>query len=156
MDLGSIVEVVSSTGDRRRYAVMKVLRVLEGVAGVKAEEAFARIVGGKLDPYEALYRFVRSLQGEGLAPKSVRFYLSMLVRMLRMAGADVKSELLRYRVPLPAARIVKTDRAPTLDELRRILGRNGIQEQSLVPYACFDWHEAGRVFTVEAWRHALR
>jgi integrase len=131
MDLGSIVEVVSSTGDRRRYAVMKALRVLEGVCGVGAEKAFADIVGGRLDVYDVLRRFVYSLQSEGLAPKSVRFYLSLLVRMLRMAGADVKSELLRYRVPLPPSRITKTDRAPTVDELRRILAVMGSRNRAL-------------------------
>jgi len=131
MDLGSIIEVVSSTGDRRRYAVMKALRIMEAVSGVDAEKAFADIVGGRLDPYDVLRKFVRSLQGEGLAPKSVRFYLSILVRMLRMAGADVKSELLRYRVPLPAGRIVKTDRAPTVDELRRILAVMGPRNRAM-------------------------
>jgi len=131
MDLGSIVEIVSSTGDRRRYAVMKALHVLEAVSGVKAEEAFADIVSGRLDPYDVLRRFVRSLQEEGLAPKTVRFYLSLLIRMLRMAGADIKSELLRYRVPLPAGRIVKTDRAPTVDELKRILAVMGPRNRVL-------------------------
>jgi hypothetical protein len=71
MDLGSIVEVVSSISDRRKYAVVKALRVLEAVSGVGSEKAFADIVGGKLDVYDVLRKFVRSLQGEGLAPKSV-------------------------------------------------------------------------------------
>jgi len=131
MDLGSIIEVVSSSGERRHYAVRKALRVLESVTGVKADEAFAGIVSGRIDAYDVLRRFVRSLQEEGLAPKSVRFYLSLLLRMLRMAGADVKSELIRYRVPLPVNRIVKIDRAPTVDELRRILAVVGARNRAL-------------------------
>jgi hypothetical protein len=39
--------------------------------------------------------------------KVFRFYLSLLVRMLRMAGSDVKSGLLRYRVPLPAGGLLR-------------------------------------------------
>ncbi|NHV97393.1 MAG: tyrosine-type recombinase/integrase [Thaumarchaeota archaeon] len=131
MDLGSIIEVVSSSGERRSYAVRKALRVLESVSGVKADETFAGIISGRIDVYDLLRRFVRSLQEEGLAPKSVRFYLSLLLRMLRMAGADVKSELIRYRVPLPVNRIVKIDRAPTVDELRRILAVVGARNRAL-------------------------
>ncbi len=37
---------MSSTGDRRRYAVIKVLRCWRGVTGVKAEEAFANTLRG--------------------------------------------------------------------------------------------------------------
>jgi hypothetical protein len=107
MDLGSIVEVVSSISDRRKYAVVKALWVLEAVSGVGSEKAFADIVGGKLDVYDVLRKFVRSLQGEVWLLKVFRFYLSLLVRMLRMAGSDVKSGLLRYRVPLPAGGLLR-------------------------------------------------
>lgn len=48
-----------------------------------------------------------------------------------MTGSDVKSGLLRYRVPLPAGRIVKTDRAPTVDELRRIIAVMGPRNRAL-------------------------
>lgn len=49
MDLGSIIGVVSSSWGRRHYAVRKVLRASESVSGVKADEAFAGIVGGRID-----------------------------------------------------------------------------------------------------------
>jgi integrase len=131
MDLGSIVDYVSSSGDRRRYAVMKVLRLVEAVCGFGAEEVFGRVLGGELDPYKLLREVAVSLQREGLAPKTVRFYVSLLVRLLRMAGAEVRSELIRYRVPLPQSRAVRTDRAPTVEELRRLLAVMGARNRTL-------------------------
>lgn len=131
MDLSLIIDFVSSTGDRRRYAVMKVLRLLEGVSGLECGEAVERIVAGRLDPYKVLGDVALSLQREGLAPKSVRFYLTLLVRILRMAGADVRAELIRYRVPLPPNRTVRVDRAPTVEELRKILAVMGARNRTL-------------------------
>lgn len=60
-------------------------------------------------------RFVCSLQEEGLAPKSVRFHLSLLLRMLS-----------------PVNRIAKIDRAPTVDELKRILTVVGARNRALL------------------------
>jgi integrase len=131
LNIDSIVESVASTGDRRIYAVKKVLRILEEVTGKGYKEAITDIVKGKMDAYETIRAFLAKMQEEKLAPKTLKFYLHLLIRMLRMAGAEIRSDILRYRIVLPPTRAVRADRAPTIDELRKILSVMGLRNKAL-------------------------
>jgi len=131
IDFDAIIEEVCSSGSRRIYAVRKVLGIFEAEVGMKVEDAIPSMLDGEVDVYNALRRFLAALRKEDLAPKTIRFYLSLLIRILRMAGVDVRSDALRYRVSLPPSRILRVDRAPTVEELGKILSVMGTRNRAL-------------------------
>ncbi len=131
IDFGLIIEEVCSSDSKRIYAVRKALRIFEEELGMKVEDAVSAMIYGEIDVYDALRRFLATIRKENLAPKTIRFYLSLLIRILRMAGVEVRSDVLRYRVSLPASRILRVDRAPTIEELRKILTVMGPRNRAL-------------------------
>ena len=101
------------------------------MTGKGYKEAITDIAKGKMDAYKATRSFLAKIQEEKLAPKTLKFYLHFLIRMLRMASAEIRSDVLRYRIVLPPARAVRADMAPTIDELRKILSVMRLRNKAL-------------------------
>ena len=92
-----------------------------------------RIFCGGVDPYELVCRarkgevdlaahFAILVNGlRGLAPKTISFYLSLVRKWLRVMGVHVDNRAIRDLVEIPRVEPSKSDRAPTREELRRIL-----------------------------------
>jgi hypothetical protein len=85
-----------------------------------------------MDAYETIKSFLAKIKEENFAPKTLKFYPHLLIRMPRMASVEIRSGVLRYRIVLPPTRAVRVNRAPTVDELRKILSIMGLRNK-----ACF-------------------
>jgi integrase len=79
------------------------------------------IKAGELDPYAALERYVGSLAGEGLAPKTIRAYVTAARGLLRHEGIRLDDYEVRLKVGLPPNVEASLDRIPTRDEPRILL-----------------------------------
>ena len=92
-----------------------------------------RIFCDGMDPYELVckaekgevdlvYHFAVLVNGlRGLAPKTVSFYLSLVRKWLRVMQVHVDNRMIRDLVEVPRVEATRCDRAPSKQELRRIL-----------------------------------
>lgn len=75
---------------------------------------------GKVDPYKSLDDFVQWMLDNKQAPKTVASRFSTVKTFLVMEGVDLAASKLQ-RIQRPQRYILSRDRAPTIEELRRIL-----------------------------------
>lgn len=80
-----------------------------------------RIKAGGLDPYTALETYVGALARQGLAPKTIRGYVTAARGLLRHEGIRLDDYEVRLKVGLPPNVEASLDRIPTRDELRVLL-----------------------------------
>jgi len=86
----------------------------------------------KLDPYQVLQDFVIHLQKQGRAPKTINTYIGALKGFLVDSDIDISNEKTKQKVVLPQAYEISSDRAPTRDEVRRILLRSKLPTKAAV------------------------
>ena len=103
----------------KRKAFRKLLRLwVDGDLG----DFLRRVERDEMFFAESVGRLVERLRAEGLAPSTITsFYIPMLKRFLRFCGIRFDWDFVRARVNLPRRRIVKMDRAPTINEVRRMV-----------------------------------
>ncbi|MEM4497327.1 MAG: tyrosine-type recombinase/integrase [Nitrososphaerota archaeon] len=102
----------------------------------RQDGVFREVLGvfcGGLDPYDFVLRagsgevdlvacFARLVDAyRGKAPKTIKFYLFMVMKFLRVMGVSFDRGLIRELIDIPKGDGIKQDRAPTKDELRKIL-----------------------------------
>jgi len=96
------------------------------------DSAVQEIKDKRLDPYQVMQDFVIHLQKEGRAPKTITTYMGALKGFLVDSDIDISNEKMKQKVVLPQAYEVSTDRAPTRDELRRILLRSKLPTKAAI------------------------
>ena len=102
----------------RRYAILRLLRCFPG----DPERVIEEIRAGEADAYEVVRHVVERLKAEGLAPKTVYgFYLFLLKRFFLFCDIELSAAKLRIRLGNRMARSVRCDRAPTREEVRRLI-----------------------------------
>ncbi|MBO3754436.1 MAG: site-specific integrase [Candidatus Brockarchaeota archaeon] len=85
----------------------------------------------RADPYALLDEFVTYLTKIGVAPHTIKDYVSC-VRKWFFNDVDVEAARLRERVELPRQYTVTRDAAPTRDELRRIVMSTNLMGKALI------------------------
>lgn len=83
--------------------------------------AIAEIKGKGLDPYEVIQQLVNQMHQKRLAPKTILSYATAVKGFMVDSDIEVTAEKMKAKVVLPEAYTVTTDRAPTKDEVKRIL-----------------------------------
>jgi integrase len=83
-----------------------------------ADVLVARILSGELDAYVALERYLSDLAAKGLAPKTIRGYLTAVKGFLRHENVTVDDYQVRLKVGVPPNIESSLDRIPTREELR--------------------------------------
>lgn len=94
---------------------------MERLAGGDVERFLSRVRGGDLDYLvDCVRRFM--VENPQLAPKTLAgFYLPFLKKFLRLNGCVVDWELVKLKLELPRKHVVRLDRAPTINEVRKII-----------------------------------
>ncbi|MEM1946315.1 MAG: site-specific integrase [Candidatus Caldarchaeum sp.] len=102
----------------RRAPFLKVLRLWCGgdvdrfVEKARVDEDFV---------VETVTRVIEALKREGLAPKTVNFYLYLLNRFFKFAKIRLDWGRLRIVTQIPKNRVSRVDRPPTVNELRKLI-----------------------------------
>jgi len=96
------------------------------------DSAVQEIKDKRLDPYQVMQDFVIHLQKEGRAPKTITTYMGALKGFLVDSDIDISNEKMKQKVVLPQAYEISSDRAPTRDELRRILLRSKLPTKAAI------------------------
>ena len=103
----------------KRAAFRKLLKLW--VVG-DPEGFLGRVRGDEMFFAESVRRLVEGLEAEGLSPSTIsNFYIPMLKRFLKFCGIRFDWEFVRARCNIPRRRVVKMDRAPSIQELRKMV-----------------------------------
>ncbi len=85
-----------------------------------------------LDPYQVLQDFVISSQKDGRAPKTITTYLGAVKGFLVDSDVEISSEKVKQKVVVPQAYEISTDRAPTREEMKRILLQSKLPTKTII------------------------
>ncbi len=114
-----------------RKAAEMALRAFDKIFGEPIEHYVARLERGGLDAYSLLDRCSSELDRMGLCPHMISDYLSRVRQYFAYNGLVLDEGVFRARVTVP--RVVEPDdRAPTVEELRRILSRGRLRTKALI------------------------
>ena len=103
----------------RRKPFLKLLdRWVEG----DPEVFLRRVREDEMFLVESIGRLVERLKAERLAPKTITgFYIYFLKRFLRFCGIKLDWDLVKVRVDLPKRKPIKIDKAPSIQEVRKMI-----------------------------------
>ena len=125
---------------KKRVRSIKTAKTYQGALRVWARScgfedpdvALAKLKEQQADPYRVLQDFVIHLQKENRAPKTITTYIGALKGFLIDSDIEISNEKAKQKVVLPQAYEVSSDRAPTRDELRRILLRSKLPTKAAI------------------------
>lgn len=100
------------------------------------DDAIQEIRTKGLDPYSVLQDFIGNLHSRKLAPQTILSYVTAVKGFLLDCDFDISPLKLRAKVVMPQQYEVSTDRAPTVDEVRRILLRGNLSTKVAVTMLC--------------------
>ena len=83
--------------------------------------AIQHIIESKASPYEVIQAYINYLSEKGKSPSTIRTYITALKAFMLDNDVEYSTEKLRAKTVMPAAYYVSTDRAPTSQEVKRIL-----------------------------------
>jgi integrase len=83
--------------------------------------AIQHIIESKASPYDVIQAYINYLSEKGKSPSTIRTYITALKAFMLDNDIEYSREKLRAKTVMPAAYYVSTDRAPTPQEVKRIL-----------------------------------
>ena len=114
-----------------RHAVEMALGAFDRATGEPVESTVGKVKNGQLDVYEVIDRFVDSLDKAGLSPHTISGYVNRVMRYL--AYSDVPLDNIKFRAKVVLPRLEEPDdRAPTVEEIRRILSWGKLRTKTLI------------------------
>jgi len=114
-----------------RHAAEMALKAFDKVFGMPAEDVIEDVRRGKLDVYKVFERFVSELDKAGLSPHTINGYVNRVKQYF--AYNDVVLDKTAFRVKVGLPRVSEPDdRAPTVEELRRILAWGKLRTKALI------------------------
>lgn len=117
---------------KSREAKLTALCVFCGYLRRLPKEIVSEVKANRADPYAMLDGFVTYLAKTGVAPHSIKDYVSGVRKWFIFNDVDVESAKLREKVELPRQYSITRDAAPTKEELRRILMGTNLRGKALI------------------------
>jgi integrase len=96
------------------------------------DDAVQDIKNRNLNPYEVLQEWVTLLHEQQKAPKTILNYFASVKGFLADSDIDIIAEKVKAKIVLPQSYEVSTDRAPTPDEIRKILWRGKLTTKAVI------------------------
>lgn len=107
------------------------LRAFERVFGEPVEAFIEKVKCGGLDAYSVFDRFVSELDRSGLSPHSINGYVNRVRQYFAYNDVVLDKSVFKVKVGLPRVE-GPDDRAPTVEELRRILSWGKLRTKALI------------------------
>jgi len=114
-----------------RHAAEMALKAFDRVFGEPVEAVIDRVKRGELDVYMVFDRFVAELDKAGLSSHSINGYVNRVRQYFAYNDVVVDKTAFRVKVGLPRVE-EPDDRAPTVEELRRILAWGKLRTKALI------------------------
>jgi integrase len=119
------------------------------VGAENPDAAVQKIKDEKLDAYEVLQNFVSYLHGQGKAPKTVWTYFGALKWFLIDSDIELSENKIKAKVVLPRKYEVSTDKAPTRDEVKRIMLRSKLDAKTAIAMLASSGMRIGELCSLE-------
>jgi integrase len=120
-----------SHSSHSKHAMEMALKAFDRAFGDPIEVVINRVKSGEVDVFSLFDSFVADLDNRGLSPNSIRGYLSRVKQYFAYNDVFLDKEKFRVKVVLP--RIEEPDdRAPTVEELRKILSWGKLRTKALI------------------------
>ena len=107
------------------------LRAFDRVFGEPVEGLINRAKLGEVEVYSLFDRFVAELDKRGLSPNSIRGYVNRVQQYFAYNDVFLDKDIFRVKVGLPRVE-EPDDRAPTVEELRKILSWGKLRTKTLI------------------------
>jgi len=120
-----------SHSNNSRHAAEMALRAFDRVFGESVEVYIDKIKRGDVDAYSALDRFVAELDKSGYSSQSISGYVNRVRQYFVYNDVVLDKSVFRVKVGLPRIE-GPDDRAPTVEELRRILSWGKLRTKALI------------------------
>ncbi len=117
---------------KSREAKLTALSVFCGFLRMLPNQVVEEVKSGRSDPYRILDDFVTYLSRIGVAPHSIKDYVSGVRKWLVFNDVEVESAKLREKVELPRQYSITVDKAPTKEELKRMLMAADLRGKALI------------------------
>jgi len=120
-----------SHSDNSRHGAEMALKAFDRALGESAEVVIDRVKREEVDVYSVFDRFVADLDERGLSPNSIRGYVSRVMQYFAYNDVFLDKDVFRVKVGLPRVE-EPDDRAPTVEELRKILSWGKLRTKTLM------------------------
>ena len=120
-----------SHSENSRHAAEMALRAFDRVFGEACEAVIEKVKRGELDVYEVFDRFAAELDRAGLSPNSINGYVNRVKQYFAYNDVVIDRSIFRVKVGLPRTE-EPDDRAPTVEEMRRILAWGKLRTKALI------------------------
>jgi integrase len=91
------------------------------VGAASPDELVLQIKNGQLDPYSSLQSYINHMNEKHNAPKTIATCYAACKGFLLAEDVELSENKLKNKITLPRVFTVSTDRAPSQDEMRRML-----------------------------------
>src|SRR6266571_856879 len=114
------------------------------------EEPDKALEATRTNPYEALDKWVSYLCSGSLAPKTILLYFSAVKGFFEFGDIELSpSKLKKITRTLPRSNILSTDRAPSLEELRKIFRSSNLKAQTALAILLSSGMRLGELCTLK-------
>lgn len=100
--------------------------------GKTPKEIIAAFKKGDMDVYRVLDYFVGYLSKQGSSPHTIKDYLTVIKRFLRVYDIEIINERLREKIDLHRAHVITQDRVPTQEKMKAILYSTDIRGKAII------------------------
>ena len=97
-----------------------------------ADDALNDMRSKKLDPYTVLQEQVSALNDKHLSPSTILSHYSALKGFMLHSDVELSTDKCKQKVVLPAHYETSSDRAPTAEEVRRLLRYSALSTQTAI------------------------
>ena len=120
-----------SHSDHSRHSAEMALRAFDKKLGEPAESFIERIKNREIDVYSVFENFTARLDEGGYSPHTISDYVNRVKQYFLYNSVALNRETFRVKVGLPRIED-PDDRAPTVDELRKILSWGKLRTKTLI------------------------
>ena len=132
MGLSEYVSRKSIRSEKTAATYLGALRLWGKSLKAEPEALVQKIKNGELDPYEVLNSFIAFMVKSGKSPKTTWTYYGALKDFLISEDVALDAMKLKAKITLPARYEISTDRAPTHDEIKKIMMHSALQGKVVI------------------------
>ena len=121
-----------SRSEKSRESKLTAMSVFCGFLRMLPNQILGKLRAGEFSPYKLLDDFISYLVNIGVAPHTIKDYVSGVKKWMLFNGVELSSERLREVAELPRMYVVTRDRVPSKEELRQILMACDLRGKALI------------------------
>jgi len=132
MGLDEYVSRKSIRSEKTAATYLGALRLWGRSLKAEPEVLVQKIKAGEMEPYDVLNNFISFLVKSGKSPKTTWTYYGALKDFLISEDVPLDAMKLKSKITLPARYEISTDRAPTHDEVKKIMLHSALQGKVVI------------------------